>query len=163
MADDLAIPSPLSTVGMLDTIPLNTGNRAPAAAKDRAAVKAAKDFESVLVHRLLEEMRKTVPDSELLDSSGSDQMMSMFYTYLAQDVAQHGGLGLWKQVYQQMKPKGTENHVAPPPSAESSVRANAITAGSAPPRAAMSQGPNADDAGSDPLLDLSTGWGAALR
>jgi Rod binding domain-containing protein len=163
VADDLAIQSPLSTAGMLDTIPLNTANLAPGAAKDRAAVKAAKDFESVLLHRLLEEMRKTVPDSELLDSPASDQMMSMFYMYLAQDTAQKGGLGLWKQIYQQMKPVGSENHVAPPPSAEPSVRGNGILAGTAPPRAAVPQDPNAYDAGSDPFSDLPIGSGASLR
>jgi len=108
VAGDLSIQSPLGASGMLDPIPINTRNLAPSAANDRAAVKAAKDFESVLLHRVLEEMRKTVPDSELLDSPASDQMMGMFYMYLAQDTAQKGGFGLWKQIYQQMKPQGPQ-------------------------------------------------------
>jgi Rod binding domain-containing protein len=65
--------------------------------------KAAKGFESILLHRIMEEMRKTVPDSGLLESGVSDQVQGLFWFYLAQDVADKGGLGLAKELARQLK------------------------------------------------------------
>lgn len=67
----------------------------------RRAVQAAKDFESVLLHQVLREMRKTVPDSGLLSDGTSEQMQSMFWMFLSQHMADQGGLGLWKDIYRQ--------------------------------------------------------------
>ena len=74
--------------------------RADASAGDDA-VRAAQDFESVLLHRLMSEMQNTVPESGLLESGVGDQVRSIFWFYLAQDVADKGGLGLWKDLYRQ--------------------------------------------------------------
>ncbi len=63
-----------------------------------SAEQAAKDFESVLIYKLLDEMRKTIPDSGLLDSAASEQMEGIFWLHLAQEVADKGGLGLWKEL-----------------------------------------------------------------
>ena len=68
----------------------------------KAAEKAAKDFESVLLYKLMEEMKRTVPESGLLDSGASKQVEGIFWFYLAQEVADNGGLGLWKDVYKDM-------------------------------------------------------------
>ena len=65
--------------------------------------KAAKDFESVLIYKVLEQMRKTVPDSGLLEESGREQTESIFYMQLSQELGKQGGLGLWKQLAAQMK------------------------------------------------------------
>ena len=73
---------------------------APGAA---GAVKAAKDFESLLLHKVLEEMERTVPKDELLDDGATEQVQGLFCYHLAQDLADKGGLGLWKQVYRQMQ------------------------------------------------------------
>jgi len=71
-----------------------------AAASDKAAVKkVAKDFESILLYKLMEEMQKTVPDSGLLSSGISKQVQGIFWYYLAQEVADGGGIGLWKEIY----------------------------------------------------------------
>ena len=73
-------------------------------AKDvQATVKAAKDFESILLHKVFEEMQHTVPKSGLLDDSATEQVQGIFWMNLAQDVAAKGGVGLWKQVYRQMQ------------------------------------------------------------
>jgi len=59
---------------------------------------AARDFESVLLHRMMEAMRRTVPDGGLLSSPATRQMEGLFWFYLAQEVARKGGIGLWKDL-----------------------------------------------------------------
>ena len=77
--------------------------------------KVAHDFESVLLQKVFEEMRRTVPESGLLESPESEQIQGLFWTYLAQDVADKGGIGLWKELARQLQPPP----VAQPPPAES--------------------------------------------
>jgi Rod binding domain-containing protein len=60
--------------------------------------QAAKDFESVLIHKVLQEMANTVDESPLLDEGAGQGVKDMFWYYLAQDLADKGGLGLWKQI-----------------------------------------------------------------
>ena len=67
-----------------------------------ATERVAKDFESILLNRLLEEMNNTVGESGLLDDKMSKQIYGIFTYYLSQDLAQKGGLGLWKQLHMQM-------------------------------------------------------------
>lgn len=69
-----------------------------AAGKPGAMEKAAKDFESVLLHKLMEEMARTIPESGLLKSGISKQIQGIFWLYLAQEVADGGGLGLWRDI-----------------------------------------------------------------
>ena len=64
-----------------------------------SAEKAAKDFESVLLLRLLEEMKRTIPESGLLETGITKQVQDIFWYYLAQDMASKGGLGLWKELH----------------------------------------------------------------
>ncbi len=71
-----------------------------AAAKD--AEKAAKGFESVLLHKLMESMQRTIPDSGLLNNGITKQIQGIFWFYLAQEMADAGGVGLWRDIYQQM-------------------------------------------------------------
>jgi len=65
-------------------------------------LKAAKDFESVLLERLFQEMKRTIPESGLLGGTGSGQVWDLFWSQLARDVASRGGLGLYKQVLGQL-------------------------------------------------------------
>lgn len=68
-----------------------------------AVVRAAKDFESVLVQKLMEEMKNTIPESGLTEDGASKQMQDLFWLYLGQNVGQQGGLGLWKQMVRQLR------------------------------------------------------------
>lgn len=70
--------------------------------------QAAKDFEAVLLHKMLQEMANTIPDSPLLDEGAGKQVHEMFWYYLAQDLADKGGLGLWKQIAGQTYAAGAE-------------------------------------------------------
>jgi len=64
----------------------------------------AKDFESVLVGRVLEQMKETVGDwgSEEEDAAG-EQVQGLFWLHLARDIADKGGFGLWKDIYRFFK------------------------------------------------------------
>ena len=79
------------------------GTAAPKGARSPAqAEKAAKDFESVLLARLLEEMEKTIPRSGLLEGGSTKQVRGMYWSLLAREMARQGGLGLWRQVHKSM-------------------------------------------------------------
>ena len=58
----------------------------------------AKDFESVLLTKLLEEMKETVGQWSIEEEAGSEQVKGLFWLFLARDVADKGGLGLWKDL-----------------------------------------------------------------
>jgi flagellar protein FlgJ len=65
--------------------------------------KVAKDFESVLLDQVLQQMKATIPDGGLFEDSSDQQIQGMFYSFLAQDVGQKGGIGLWKQLARQLE------------------------------------------------------------
>ena len=91
---------------------LRGATRAPAR-DDPKLAQAAKDFESVLLAKMMEEMHNTVEDSGLLEDSGSGQAQGMFWTFLAKNVADKGGLGLWKDLYDQWSRQGASAPRAP--------------------------------------------------
>ena len=65
-------------------------------------VQVAKDFESLFIGRLLEEMKKSIGEWGFEKDGASQQVQGIFWLYLARDIADQGGLGLWKQIYQLM-------------------------------------------------------------
>ena len=69
----------------------------------------AKDFESLLINKLLEEMKNTIGDWGFEKDGASKQIQGIFWLYLARDVANNGGLGLWKDIYQTMTKTGHVN------------------------------------------------------
>jgi Rod binding domain-containing protein len=62
--------------------------------------QAAKDFESVLLGRLLDEMKNTVGDWGFEKDGASQQIQGIFWLYLARDIADKGGVGLWTDIYE---------------------------------------------------------------
>ena len=91
-------------------------------------IQAAKDFESVLLHRLLGEMRRTIPESGLLSNGISKQLEDIFWLYLAREMADKGGMGLWKELYREFGQlgggAGTESPAKPGRSEPSVLRDN---------------------------------------
>ncbi|MCP4377247.1 MAG: hypothetical protein GY794_13860 [bacterium] len=75
--------------------------------------QAAKDFESVLINQLMQEMARTVPDSGLTSSSVSKQIQGMFWSFLSEEVADNGGMGLWKDIQKYCLPSETADASAP--------------------------------------------------
>jgi Rod binding domain-containing protein len=69
--------------------------------KDPAALRrAAQDFESVLLNRLFQEMQNTIPKSGLFDDAAMEQTQGLFWQFLADHIAQNGGIGLAENLYQ---------------------------------------------------------------
>ncbi len=60
--------------------------------------KIARDFESVLLTKILDEMKNTIGNGLGDEEAGSEQIKGLFWLYLAGDMAQKGGLGLWKDL-----------------------------------------------------------------
>lgn len=64
--------------------------------------QAAKDFESVLLGKLLDEMKNSIGNWGLEESAASKQIEGIFWLYLARHLSDNGGLGLWKDIYKTM-------------------------------------------------------------
>jgi len=62
----------------------------------------AKDFESLLINKLLDEMKNSIGDWGLEKDGASKQIQGIFWMYLSQDISDNGGMGLWKEIYQTM-------------------------------------------------------------
>ena len=75
--------------------------------EDERRKKVAKDFESVFIHEILKRMEDTIPTSDMADQS-SKQIKSMYWSYMAQAIADRGGFGLWKNIYEAMVATGSE-------------------------------------------------------
>jgi Rod binding domain-containing protein len=59
----------------------------------------AKDFESILLSELMDEMKNTIGDWGFDKDGASQQIEGIFWLYLARDIANNGGFGLWKDIY----------------------------------------------------------------
>jgi len=70
---------------------------------DEQRKQVAKDFESVLINKLLEQAGSTIGQWGFDQDGASQQIQGMFWLYLARDVANEGGFGLWKDLYEFMK------------------------------------------------------------
>ncbi len=60
----------------------------------------SKDFESVFISRLLDEMKNTIGDWGSEKDGAGKQVEGIFWLYLARDIADNGGFGMWKDIYQ---------------------------------------------------------------
>jgi Rod binding domain-containing protein len=78
---------------------LSEPQKADSVALEHRKVQSAKDFESLLIGKLVDSMKDSVGDSGLLEDEGSEQMQSLFWMHLSGDISQNGGIGLWKDIY----------------------------------------------------------------
>ena len=77
-----------------------TGSGATDAASEQRKIQTAKDFESVFISKLLDQMKDTIVDWGLERDEASKQVHGISWLYLARDLANQGGFGLWKDVYE---------------------------------------------------------------
>ena len=63
--------------------------------------QVARDFESIFIHQLLDKMKDTIPEEESEDGA-SGQIKNMYWSFMAQAVSDKGGLGMWKNIYNNM-------------------------------------------------------------
>lgn len=73
---------------------------------DEQKKQIAKDFESVLLTKLFDQVQESIGRCDLEEDGAAPQVQGLFWFYLAQDVADKGGLGLWKEIYQQLPMMG---------------------------------------------------------
>ncbi|MBA2881326.1 flagellar protein FlgJ [Desulfosalsimonas propionicica] len=99
LALDPAVSLPQAGAGKTDD---------PANRNDPEALRAiCQDFESILIQSMFKEMRKTIPESELLDTGmASDLFDEMMDMEVARDMARKGGFGLADQLYRQLQGTG---------------------------------------------------------
>jgi Rod binding domain-containing protein len=71
-------------------------------ATDDKKKQIAKDFESVLLNKLFDQMSKSVGDWGFEKDGTSEQIQGIFWLYLARDIANNGGMGLWKDIYKSL-------------------------------------------------------------
>jgi Rod binding domain-containing protein len=105
-----SIATPLTASAALRQVAASASNRieltdreAIRNASDEQKKQLAKDFESVFLTKVFDEVRKSIEDSGFDDDVAADQVHGMFWSYLAQDVANKGGFGLWQDLYEHFK------------------------------------------------------------
>ena len=97
MSDSLLPTGPaMPTQPLSALLPADARLSGPAAGQ--SAEQAAKGFESILLYRMLEEMKRSIPESGLFETGVSEQVQDIFWYYLAQEMAEKGGLGLWRSL-----------------------------------------------------------------
>ncbi|NQT00831.1 MAG: hypothetical protein HQ580_02290 [Planctomycetes bacterium] len=92
----LILTEPVSPPTMLEHLDKSRLKSIPEEKKKQVA----KDFESVLLNKLLDEMKNSIVDWGLEKDAASKQTQGIFWLYLGRDIANNGGLGLWKDIYQ---------------------------------------------------------------
>ena len=92
----LILTEPVSPPTMLEQLGQSRLN----SLSDEKKKQVAKDFESVLLDKLLEGMKNSITDWGLEKDAASKQTEGIFWLYLGRDIANNGGLGLWKEIYQ---------------------------------------------------------------
>lgn len=75
---------------------------------DKKKVKVAKDFESLLLGKLMDQVERTVGgwDSDEEAGGASGQVRGLFWMFLGREIADSGGFGLWKDVYRSLSETG---------------------------------------------------------
>ncbi len=83
--------------------PIRDGSQATVETERREERKRqiARDFESVLLTKLFDQVRESIGTWGFEEEDvASQQVQGLFWFYLARDVADKGGFGLWKDIYQ---------------------------------------------------------------
>ncbi len=83
---------------------LNNGRETAGSSKDKnkELMEVARKFEAILIHQMLKAMRQTVHKSDLLNSFSLKQYESMLDEEIANEMAEHRGIGLADTLYYQL-------------------------------------------------------------
>ncbi len=82
---------------------------------DERKKQIAKDFESVLLSKVLDEMKNTIGDWNSEEEDGAaEQVKGIFWMYLGNDISNNGGFGLWKDIYKSLNDLGHADTKAVP-------------------------------------------------
>ena len=92
----LILTDPVSPPVPLENLHKSDFNNIPEEKKKQIA----KDFESVLLNKMLDEMKNSIGDWGFEKDGPSNQVQGIFWMFLARDIANNGGIGLWKDIHQ---------------------------------------------------------------
>lgn len=90
LTEPISLPMPLRNLNKVDGIP------------EQKKEQIAKDFESILLSKLLDEMKSSIGDWGFEESAASEQIQGIFWLYLGRHLANNGGLGMWRDIYQNL-------------------------------------------------------------
>ena len=94
---------------MPDKLPYTDGIENATDAKKK---HIAKEFESLLLGRILEQMNNTIGLLDDQDKAATGQIRGIFNMYLSKHISDSGGFGLWQDIYKSMseiKPQNENN------------------------------------------------------
>ncbi len=79
--------------------------QAAVGASDEKKKQIARDFESVFITKLFDQIKESIGNLSIDEEQEgiSEQVDGLFWMYLAQDVGEKGGFGLWKDIYRQLQ------------------------------------------------------------
>jgi len=106
----------MESVNLFNNAPIQSGDVKKASEMSKSVdgsdnakkMKVAKEFESILVGQIMNQMKETIGESGFLEDGSSKQIKDMFWSFLADDVGSKGGFGLWKNIYNSMSPDQME-------------------------------------------------------
>ncbi|MBP2645298.1 MAG: Flagellar protein FlgJ [Firmicutes bacterium] len=76
-------------------------------AKDEKLKESCREMEAVFLNMLLQQMRRTVPKSGIMDKSNAEEtMQSMLDGEVTQNMSKAGGMGLADLLYRQLSEQG---------------------------------------------------------
>lgn len=83
---------------------LNNGQETAGSSKNKSKelMEVARQFEAILIHQMLKAMRQTVHKSDLLNSFTLEQYETMLDEEIANEMAEHRGIGLADTLYYQL-------------------------------------------------------------
>jgi Rod binding domain-containing protein len=95
----VGLPTPLD-------VPKGLGADGTGRIRDPKTEQLAKDFESVLIEKLLDQMKDTIGEWGFEQDGPSKQVRGLFWLYMAREMANQGGFGLWRDLHQFFEQKG---------------------------------------------------------
>ena len=97
LTETISLHAPLRNLNKADGIP------------EHKKEQVAKDFESILLGKLLDEMKSSIGDWGFEKSPASEQIQGIFWMYLGHHLADNGGLGMWKDIYKTLNNQDQTN------------------------------------------------------
>ena len=114
LTENISFPAPLRNLNKADGI------------SEQKKEEVAKSFESILLGKLLDEMKSSIGNWGFEKSPASEQIQGIFWLYLSSHLADNGGLGIWKDIYKTLNnPDQTTKNDESEPKTQNAGIANA--------------------------------------
>jgi len=123
------VSDPISAAAYVPTGP--SGDEVQRKLAGQPPIVVAREFESVLLTQLITAMRKTIPESGMLEASANRKMLDGAFDHeVAESLAANGGLGIAEQIVAQIQRQ--EHGRVPAPASRVAAHADAASVGASP-------------------------------